>query len=438
MLARVLHTVDKISPEHLLIVHGPAQQTLYAPFLPKKSNYQTDWVCQEEQLGTGHAVLQALEHLSPTAQYVLILCADMPLITKESLTALLKPLSPAKIALLTGTLNDPSGFGRIVRNAEGKVKAIVEDKDATEEQRKIVEVNAGVYAFPVAVLHDIIPTLNNDNHQQEYYLTDIVSSAVQKGFEVSTVSPQFPEEIQGINTFSQLAQLERVYQKRLAESWLAKGVHIIDPNRFDIRGNPDEIHIAPDVRIDVNVILEGKINLSANVTIGPNVYLKDTIARAHANVLANSHIEGATIGEGARIGPFARIRPDTHIGAQVSIGNFVEVKQSRIANYSKVNHLSYIGDAKIGAQVNIGAGTITCNYDGANKHLTTLEDRVSIGAGVQLIAPLTVHQDATVGAGSIVTKDVPPATLLYNRLEVCLRSEWQRPKKEIPTIREEK
>ena len=439
LLQRVIQTVGQLSPEQLLIVHGPAQQHLYAPLLPKKSAYQVDWVYQQEQLGTGHAVLQALEQLSPTAQYVLVLCADMPLITQASLNALLKPLSPSRLSLLTGTLPDPTGFGRIVRNAEGKIQAIVEEKDASPTQRQITEINAGVYAFPVTVLHDIIPALGKDNSQQEYYLTDVVAQAVKKGFTVSPVPPQFPEEIQGINTFLQLAQLERVYQKRLAESWLAKGVHIVDPTRFDVRGNIDDIHIAPDVHIDVNVILEGKINLSANVTVGPNVYLKDTIARTGVTILANSYIDGATIGDATRIGPFARIRPHSHIGAHAGIGNFVEIKQTQIGAHSKINHLSYVGDATVGSHVNVGAGTITCNYDGANKHATVLEDKVSIGAGVQLVAPVVVHNGATVGAGTVVTKDVPAATLLYNHLEICLRSDWQRPKKEAPaTVPEEK
>jgi bifunctional UDP-N-acetylglucosamine pyrophosphorylase/glucosamine-1-phosphate N-acetyltransferase len=438
LLQRVIQTVGRLNPEQLLIVHGPTQQPLYAPLLSKKSAYRVDWVLQKEQLGTGHAVLQALPHISPTAKYVLILCADMPLIAEESLNALLKPLSSSTLRLLTGTLDDPTGLGRIVRNAAGEIQTIVEEKDATPEQRQITEINSGVYAFPITILHDVIPGLSNKNHQNEYYLTDVVSYAVKNGFTVSAVSPQFPEEIQGINTFSQLTQLERAYQKRLAESWLAKGVHILDPNRFDVRGNIDDIHIAPGVRIDVNVILEGKINLSANVTIGPNVYLKDTVVRAGANVLANSYIEGATIGEATRIGPFARIRPNTHIGEHAGIGNFVEVKQSQVGAHSKINHLSYVGDATVGTHVNIGAGTITCNYDGANKHPTVLEDQVSIGAGVKLIAPVVVAQGATVGAGTIVTKDVPAATLLYNRLEICLRSDWQRPKKEAPAVPEEK
>jgi bifunctional UDP-N-acetylglucosamine pyrophosphorylase/glucosamine-1-phosphate N-acetyltransferase len=438
LLQRVIQTVGRLSPEQLLIVRGSAQQPLYEPLLPKKSTCRIDWVYQKEQLGTGHAVSQALAHLSPTAKYVLVLCADMPLITAESLNALIKPLSSSTLRLLTGTFNDPTGFGRIVRNTAGKIQAIIEEKDATPEQRQITEINSGVYAFPIAILHDIIPALTNKNYQEEYYLTDVVSHAVKRGFTVSAVSPQFPEEIQGINTFAQLAQLERVYQKRLAESWLAKGVHILDPNRFDVRGNIDDIHIAPDVRIDVNVILEGKINLSTNVTVGPNVYLKDTVVCTGASVLANSYIEGATIGEAARVGPFARIRRSTHIGAHAGIGNFVEIKESQIGEHSKINHLSYVGDTTVGSHVNIGAGTITCNYDGANKHPTVLEDQASIGAGVKLIAPVVVGQGATVGAGTIVTKDVPAATLLYNRLEICLRSDWQRPKKEAPAVPEEK
>ena len=430
LLQRVIQTAGRLNPEQLLIVHGSAQRPLYEPLVSPKLPFQVTWVHQEEQLGTGHAISLALKHLSTTAKHVLILYADMPLITEASLQALLKPLSTAStLSLLTGVCPDPTGFGRIIRNAEGHIQAIVEEKDATPAERKITEINSGIYAFPVAVLRNFIPKINNNNQQQEYYLTDVISLAAQKSMTIFAVSPQFPDEIQGVNTIEQLAQLERIYQRRQASHWMAKGVHIVDPNRFDIRGDADEMHIAPDVYIDVNVILEGKITLSAGVTIGPNVYLKDTTIRTGATILANSYIEGATIGEAGRIGPFARIRPHTHIDAHAGIGNFVEIKQSQIGKYSKINHLSYVGDATVGSHVNVGAGTITCNYDGAYKHPTILEDRVSIGAGVQLVAPILVHEGATIGAGTIVTKDVPAATLLYNRLEVCLRSDWRRPKK---------
>ncbi|MEY3183025.1 MAG: UDP-N-acetylglucosamine pyrophosphorylase [Pseudomonadota bacterium] len=429
LLQRVIQTANRIYPAQLLIVHGSAQQPLYAPLLPAKPDVEVTWVHQEAQLGTGHAVSLALEQLAPNTKYVMVLYGDMPLITEESLQALLNALSTSTLSLLVGKLPCPTGFGRIVRNPSGDIQAIVEEKDATAEQKHITEVNSGIYAFPVTILKQLLPALTSNNQQGEYYLTDIIALSVQHGFKVVDISPQFSDEIQGVNTFSQLAQLERIYQSRLAESLMAKGVHIVDPHRLDIRGNIDDIQIAPDVHIDVNVILEGKINLSADVRVGANVYLKDTIARTGTTILANSYIEGATIGEMTRIGPFARIRPKTNIGAHAGIGNFVEVKQSQVGNHSKINHLSYVGDSTLGQRVNIGAGTITCNYDGAYKHPTILEDNVSIGAGVQLVAPVIVRKQATVGAGTVVVKDVPEASLVYNRLDVCLRPDWERPRK---------
>ena len=420
LLSHVIDTAQALAPEAITIVYGhggdQVQRHCDAPGLR--------WLRQEPQLGTGHALLQALPHIDLN-KVVLVLYGDVPLIRLQTLKALRAVASQAPLALLTVRLDDPQGYGRIVRDEAGQVVRIVEDKDATPDERAINEVNTGILVGQAGGLMGWLNGLSQANAQGEYYLTDIVALAAREG-EVLTRVCDDAQEVLGVNDKRQLATVERAYQGRQVEALLRRGVTLMDPARCDVRGWVD---VGRDVTIDVNVILEGRVHLEEGVTIGAHCILRDTTVGAHTHVLPYSLIEGATLGAYCRVGPFARIRPQTQTEDHVHIGNFVEVKNASVAEHSKVNHLSYVGDSAIGRRVNIGAGTITCNYDGAHKHRTVIEDDAFIGSNSALVAPVTVGRGATIGAGSVITKDAPQGSLTLTRARQATVDGWQRPKK---------
>ena len=420
MLGHVIHSARQLSPEgiHVVIGHGAdaVRERLAADDL--------NFVMQDKQLGTGHAVAQALPAL--TADTVLILYGDVPLIEVATLTRLLERVTPEQLGLLTVKLQDPTGYGRIVRNDQGKVWAIVEHKDASDAQKAINEGNTGILAVPGKRLADWLGRLSNDNAQGEYYLTDVIAMAVADGLVVATEQPEDPMEVQGANDRRQLAELERHYQLREARKLMAAGVTLRDPARFDVRG---EVTVGRDVLIDINVILEGRVVIEDDVVIGPNCVIKDSILRKGAVVKANSHLDGAILGEGSDAGPFARLRPGSELGAKAHVGNFVELKNARLGEGAKAGHLTYLGDAQVGARTNIGAGTITCNYDGANKHQTTLGEDVFIGSNNSLVAPVDISSGATTAAGSTITQDVPAEHLGVARARQRNIEGWKRPVK---------
>jgi len=423
--ALVLHVIDtarSLAPQTLCVVYGhggeAVRRTLDAPDLA--------WALQEPQLGTGHAVQQALPHLSSEGT-TLILYGDVPLIRAETLKKLGHAAQGA-LAILTVELADPSGYGRIVRDDTGRVLRIVEQKDSTAEERRIGEINTGIMAMPSALLGQWLGRLSNDNAQQEYYLTDIVSMAVDAGLPIRTVNPTHEWEVLGVNSKVQLAELERIAQRSTAEQLMEQGVRLADPQRLDVRG---ELVCGRDVFIDINCVFEGRVELDEAVEVGPNCVLKNARIGAGARLAAFTHIEDAVVGPDGRIGPFARLRPGAELAGDVHIGNFVEIKKSTIAAHSKVNHLAYIGDAIIGSRVNVGAGTITCNYDGANKFQTIIEDDAFIGSDTQLVAPVTVGRGATLGAGTTLTRDAPPDTLTVSRAKQVSIAGWKRPLKAV-------
>ena len=426
LVSHVIDTARSLAPSSLCVVYGHGgdvvKSTLAAPDLA--------WALQEPQLGTGHAVMQALPHLA--AQGVtLVLYGDVPLIQPETLQKLLHaaqdgPDAAGALAILTVELADPTGYGRIVRNAAGQVVRIVEQKDANADEKAMRELNTGIMALPTARLGEWLARLSNDNAQQEYYLTDIVGMAVAAGLPVRTAHPAGEWEVLGVNSKVQLAELERIAQRRTADRLLEQGVRLADPARLDVRGT---LACGRDVFIDVNCVFEGRVELGEAVEIGPNCVLKNARIGAGTRLAAFSHVEDAVVGPDAVIGPFARLRPGTELAAGVHIGNFVEIKNSKIAANSKANHLAYVGDAIVGSRVNIGAGTITCNYDGANKFQTVIEDDVFIGSDTQLVAPVTVGRGATLGAGTTLTKDAPPDTLTVSRAKQLSVPGWTRPVK---------
>jgi bifunctional UDP-N-acetylglucosamine pyrophosphorylase/glucosamine-1-phosphate N-acetyltransferase len=420
MLGHVIATARQLQPQGIHVVIGHGAERVRERLAADDLNF----VLQTEQLGTGHAVAQALPALS--AERVLILYGDVPLIEAETLQRLLAKVADEQLALLTVDLVDPTGYGRIVRDAAGVVQAIVEHKDASPEQRQICEGNTGILAVPGKRLGDWLGRLSNSNAQGEYYLTDVIAMAVADGLLVATEQPQDAMEVQGANDRIQLAELERHYQQRAARRLMAQGVTLRDPARFDLRG---EATVGRDVLIDVNVILEGKVLIEDDVQIGPNCVIKDSTLRKGAIVKANSHLEGAELGEGADCGPFARLRPGTKLGAKAHVGNFVELKNAVLGEGAKAGHLSYLGDAEIGARTNIGAGTITCNYDGANKFRTVMGEDVFIGSNSALVAPVTLGDRATTGAGSTITADVPADTLAVGRAKQRNIEGWKRPTK---------
>ena len=421
MLGHVIDTARALAPRkiHVVIGHGAEQvrQRLAAEDI--------HFVLQAEQLGTGHAVAQAMPQVD--ADKVLILYGDVPLTRVETLAALLQQVNEQQLGLLTVQLADPSGYGRIIRDAAGEVQAIVEHKDASEAQRTIREGNTGILAVPGKRLGEWLGRLSNSNAQGEYYLTDVIAMAVTDGLRVATETAAEEMEVLGANDRLQLAQLERYYQWRAARQLMAQGVTLRDPARFDVRG---EVQAGRDVLIDVNVILEGKVLIEDGVQIGANCVIKDSILRRGAQVKANSHLDGAELGEGADCGPFARLRPGSRLGAGAHVGNFVELKNAVLGAGAKAGHLSYLGDAEVGARSNIGAGTITCNYDGANKHRTVMGEDVFIGSNTALVAPISLGDGATTGAGSVVTSDVPEQGLAVARARQRVIESWKRPQKQ--------
>lgn len=379
---------------------------------------------QEPQLGTGHAVQQALPHIDPHAR-TLVLYGDVPLVRPQTLAALLDAGGKG-MGILTVVLEDPRGYGRIVRDPKGKITGIVEDKDANAKQKKIREVNTGIMVLPGAKLATWLAAIKNNNAQGEYYLTDVVRLAIKDRVRVAAVQAGEVWETLGVNSKVQLAELERIHQRRLAQALLEQGVTLADPGRIDIRGR---VSAGMDVRIDVNCVFEGDVTLGDGVSIGAHCVLRNVSVQAHTEIMPFCHVEDARIGAQCRIGPFARLRPGADLAEDVHVGNFVEVKASTLGAHSKVNHLAYVGDSAVGKNVNIGAGTITCNYDGAYKHRTVIEDDVHIGSDVQLVAPVTVGQGATVGAGTTVWRDVPEGGLVMNTKTQVHRPEWRRPVK---------
>ncbi|EJN25638.1 bifunctional UDP-N-acetylglucosamine diphosphorylase/glucosamine-1-phosphate N-acetyltransferase GlmU [Pseudomonas sp. GM80] len=420
MLGHVIHSARQLDPQRIHVVIGHGADVVRERLAADDLNF----VLQDKQLGTGHATAQAVPFI--TADTVLILYGDVPLIEVETLQRLLKQVVPGQMGLLTVELDDPTGYGRIVRDADGKVTAIVEHKDASETQRAITEGNTGILAVPANRLADWMSRLSNNNAQGEYYLTDVIEMAVNDGLLVATEQPHDAMEVQGANDRKQLSELERHYQLRAGRRLMAQGVTLRDPARFDVRG---EVTVGRDVLIDINVILEGNVVIEDDVVIGPNCVIKDSTLRKGVVIKANSHIEGAILGEGSDAGPFARLRPGTVLEARAHVGNFVELKNAHMGEGAKAGHLTYLGDAEIGARTNVGAGTITCNYDGANKWKTVLGADVFIGSNNSLVAPVDISDGATTAAGSTITQNVDNAQLAVGRARQKNIDGWKRPEK---------
>ena len=420
LVRHVIDTARSLAPAKLVVVFGHGGEAVRSTV----DGDDISWALQEPQLGTGHAVAQALPALAGEGR-TLVLYGDVPLTRASTLKRLLHAGRDG-LSILTMELADPAGYGRIVRDAAGNVRRIVEEKDATPEEKTICEVNTGIMAIPSSRLEDWLGRLSNRNAQGEYYLTDIVALAVAEGMPVRTAHPDKEWEVLGVNSKVQLAELERVQQRNLADAMLVAGVRLADPERIDVRG---ELTCGRDVFIDVGCVFEGRVELADAVEVGPYCVLHNVTVGAGARIAAFCHFDDAVIGPDAVVGPFARLRPGAELGPEVHIGNFVEVKKSRIAARSKANHLAYIGDAEIGERVNVGAGTIVCNYDGANKYRTVIEDDVFIGSDTQLVAPVTVGRGATLGAGTTLTRDAPPDALTISRARQTTVLGWTRPKK---------
>ena len=421
MLQHVLDAARRLSPSRLAVVIGHGGESVAS----RLDAPDVAWVLQERQLGTGHAVVQALPKLEKRG-VVLVLYGDVPRIATGTLRSLVDAAAENQLAILTQEVDDPKGYGRIVRDASGRVTRIVEERDATEAERAIREVNTGIVAAPFAKLEAWLAGLGNANRQGEYYLTDIVAAAVAGEFPVAVRRPQSDSECLGVNSRRELARLERLLQMDRARALLDEGVTLADPARIDVRG---ELSCGRDVAIDVNCVFEGKVSLGDGVKVGANCILRDVTVGAGTEIRPFSLLEESSVGENARIGPYARLRPGTELAADVHIGNFCEVKASAIGQGSKVNHLSYIGDASIGRDVNVGAGTITCNFDGAAKHRTVIGDDVHIGSDVQLVAPVTIGKGATIGAGATITRDAPAGELSVTEKKQVTKPGWKRPKK---------
>jgi bifunctional UDP-N-acetylglucosamine pyrophosphorylase/glucosamine-1-phosphate N-acetyltransferase len=426
LLRHVIDTARSLKPKKLCVIygHGGAAVPSAVENWGSHDNVTIDTALQQPQLGTGHAVMQALPHIDENAP-TLVLYGDVPLTTSASLQRLIEAAGDDKLAILTVEQNNPFGLGRIVRE-NGNIVRIVEEKDASPAERAIKEINSGIMVIPTRHLNDWLASLKNNNAQGEYYLTDIVAQAVANGVPVVSAQPSAEWEVAGVNSKVQLAELERRHQLNIANALLEKGVTLLDPARIDVRG---ELICGRDVTIDVGCVFEGRVELGEGVTVGANCVLVDTKVAAGAQIKPFCHFEGAVVGEQSQIGPYARLRPGTELGQDVHIGNFVEVKNSKIAAHSKANHLAYVGDADVGSRVNIGAGTITCNYDGANKFRTTIEDDAFIGSDSQLVAPVTVGKGATLGAGTTLTKDAPAGKLTISRPKQMTIEGWQRPVK---------
>ena len=422
LLGHVVDTARTLDPQRLVVVYGHGGEQVQAAFAG-----QTDvqWALQSPQLGTGHAVAQAVPMLVDDVP-TLILYGDVPLVKASTLQRLAEAAQGGKLALLSQHVADPTGYGRVVRDAAGNVSRIVEQKDADAETLKINEVNTGILVCPTGPLKRWLTALKNDNAQGEYYLTDVIAAAVADGTGVVTARPDAEWETLGVNSKTQLAFLERRHQRNLADRLTDSGVMLADPDRIDIRGT---LECGRDVFIDVGCVFEGTVRLGKGVKIGPNCVLKDCTLADGTQVQAMSVIDSAEVGAQGRIGPFARLRPGTKLGEDSHIGNFVELKNASTGTGSKINHLSYVGDAEIGSRVNIGAGTITCNYDGVNKHKTIIEDDVFVGSDSQLVAPVTVRRGATLAAGTTLTREAPADSLTLSRVPQTTKSEWKRPQR---------
>jgi bifunctional UDP-N-acetylglucosamine pyrophosphorylase/glucosamine-1-phosphate N-acetyltransferase len=422
MLEHVIRTARAIKPAGIHIVYGHGAEQVRAAFAE-----QTDlqWALQAEQLGTGHAVVQAMPAI-PDDHRVLVLCGDVPLIRPDTLERLVADGARGALSLLTAVVDDATGYGRVLRNGSGAVMRIVEHKDATETERRVREINTGLIAFDAGPLRRYLGNLKNQNSQREYYLTDVIAMAFADKVEVQGIVAESAAEVLGINDRAQLADAERAWQRRQAAELMARGVTLADPARIDVRG---AITVGRDVFIDVGVVLEGKIVLGDRVHIGPYAVLTDVTLGNDTEVHSHSVLHGTAAGDDCEIGPFSRLRPGTVLAGHVKTGNFVEVKNSHVAPHSKINHLSYVGDATVGTDVNVGAGTVTCNYDGASKHRTVIGDNVFIGSGSMLVAPVEIGAGATIGAGSTITKDAPAGELTLERAKQVTVEGWQRPKK---------
>jgi len=419
LLKHVLDCAVKLKPQQICVVYGHGGEAV-----PKAmQHYAAKFIVQQQQLGTGHALQQAMPYLKDESQ-TMVLYGDVPLIQYSTLQKMMQ--AGNEMVLLTVHLENPTGYGRVLRDAQDDVVSIVEEKDALPEQREIQEVNTGILLAPTNRLRQWLDKLQNNNSQGEYYLTDVISMAVQEGVSVHTVHPKNEWEIHGINSKSQLAVLERTWQQVSASRLLDQGVTLVDPARIDIRG---KLICGQDVEIDVGCIFIGEVTLGDNVRVGAYCVISNASIGVGTDIAPYSHIENGEVGENCRIGPYARLRPGFKLHKQVHIGNFVEIKNSEIAKSSKVNHLSYIGDSMVGSRVNIGAGTITCNYDGANKFRTIIEDDVFIGSDTQLVAPVTLSKGSTIGAGSTITSDTPAGELTLSRSKQLSIKGWKRPSK---------
>ncbi|MFM2108317.1 MAG: UDP-N-acetylglucosamine diphosphorylase/glucosamine-phosphate N-acetyltransferase [Pseudomonadota bacterium] len=420
LLSHVISTAKALNPSRICVVYGHGGDLVPSQLAAEDVRF----VLQSPQLGTGHAVMQASDALDDAAP-TLVLYGDVPLTTANTLQTLVDKAGKERLAVLTVDLEDPTGYGRIVRE-NNRIVRIVEQKDASDSERAIREVNTGILVAPTRALKSWLSKLSNNNAQQEYYLTDIIAMAVKEGTPVESAQPAQVWETLGVNSKVQLAELERIYQRAIAHALLEQGVTLADPNRIDVRG---ELHCGRDVSIDVGCVFEGEVVLGDGVVIGANCVIRDAKIHSGTMIKPFSHIDGTRIGSDAQIGPYARLRPGTVLGDDVHVGNFVEIKNSQFDAHSKANHLAYVGDATVGARVNIGAGTITCNYDGANKHRTVIEDDAFIGSDTQLVAPVTVGKGATIGAGTTLTKDAPPDSLTVSRAKQTSIASWQRPVK---------
>jgi bifunctional UDP-N-acetylglucosamine pyrophosphorylase/glucosamine-1-phosphate N-acetyltransferase len=421
LLKHVIDTAQLLGANEVHVVYGHGGEQVREALQSER----VSWIEQHEQLGTGHAVMQALPQLRNDG-LVLILYGDVPLIRRSTLEELVSLAGPDAVGLLTMQLDDATGYGRIVRDARGQVRRIVEQKDASKKELKVREGNTGVVAVPARLLKRWLGRLGNDNAQREYYLTDIIAMAVKDKIKVRPLLAASVTEVLGVNDKTQLAELETARRAQLSRELMLAGVTLTDPARFDMRGTLEH---GSDVSIDVNAVLEGRVKLGDRVRIGPNCFIRDADIGADTEVHANCVIDGGTVGASCVVGPFARIRPGTTLARGAHVGNFVEVKNSRIGEGSKANHLTYLGDAIVGKNVNVGAGTVTCNYDGANKSQTHIEDGAFIGSGTMLVAPVRIGADATIGAGSTITRDAPAAQLTLERAKQLSIENWRRPQK---------
>lgn len=421
LLEHVVNTATGLGAERISVVYGYGGDTVPSTL----AHLDVSWARQEKQMGTGHAVEQALPDMAGMDQ-VLVLYGDVPLTRAETLRGLIEAGKATSLAVLTATLGNPHGYGRIVRDSRGRVLRIVEQKDGSAEELAIAEINTGILLADRGRLEAWLNKVENSNAQGEFYLTDVIALAVSEGVEVATFQPSDEDEILGVNDRTQLAHLERVWQLQAAERLMRAGVTLADPARYDQRGS---VTTGADVFIDASVLFEGTIRLGDRVRIGPNTLIRNSTLGDDVEILSHCVIEDAVVGAGSRIGPYARLRPETELAENVHVGNFVEIKKSDVAKGSKINHLSYIGDTTIGSGVNIGAGTITCNYDGANKHRTVIGDGAFIGSDTQLVAPVEVGAGATIGAGSTITKNTPANQLTLSRSKQISIEGWQRPTK---------